>query len=87
MSIDGDLEGAVDIPGYRLTTGKSSFVNAAVSAAEVLVNGRLDGHVTADFVDWSGSGLVTAHLFLLTPSTGLRAGGGGRVVDGAGRDG
>jgi cytoskeletal protein CcmA (bactofilin family) len=62
LTIDGDFEGTIDIPGYRLTTGKSSFVNAAVSASEVLVNGRLDGHVTADFIELRPGAFVTAHL-------------------------
>ncbi|HWT46846.1 MAG TPA: polymer-forming cytoskeletal protein, partial [Vicinamibacterales bacterium] len=62
LTIDGVFEGTIDIPGYRLTLGKASLVNAAVSAAEVSVNGRLDGHVTADFIELLPGALVTAHL-------------------------
>ena len=62
LTIDGVFEGTIDIPGYRLTTGKTSFVNAAVSASEVTVHGRLDGHITADFVELLPGALVTANL-------------------------
>jgi cytoskeletal protein CcmA (bactofilin family) len=62
LTIDGVFEGTIDIPGYRLTLGKASLVNAAVSAAEVSVNGRLDGHVTADFIELLPGAFVTAHL-------------------------
>lgn len=62
LTIDGVFEGTIDIPGYRLTIGKLSSVNAAVSASEVSVNGRLDGHITADFVELLPGAFVTAHL-------------------------
>ena len=62
LTIDGVFEWTIDIPGYRLTLGKASLVNAAVSAAEVSVNGRLDGHVTADFIELLPGAFVTAHL-------------------------
>lgn len=62
LTIDGVFEGTIDIPGYTLTTGKASFVNAAVSAATVTVNGRLDGHITADFVELLPGATVTANL-------------------------
>lgn len=62
LTIDGVFEGTIDIPGYTLTTGKASFVNAAVSAGSVTVNGRLDGHITADFVELLPGATVTANL-------------------------
>ena len=62
LTIDGVFEGTIDIPGYCLTTGKTSFVNAAVSAGTVSVNGRLDGHITADLVEVRPGALVTANL-------------------------
>jgi len=62
LTIDGVFEWTIDIPGYRLTLGKASLVNAAVSAAEVSVNGRLDRHVTADFIELLPGAFVTAHL-------------------------
>ena len=62
LTIDGVFEGTIDVPGYRLTLGKSSLVNAAVNAGEVTVNGRLDGHIIADFVELLPGALVTAHL-------------------------
>ena len=62
LTIEGVFEGTIDISGYTLTTGKASFINAAVSAATVTVNGRLDGHITADFVELLPGATVTANL-------------------------
>jgi len=62
LTIDGVFEGTIDIPGYTLTLAEGSFVNAAVSAASVTINGRLDGHITADFVELRPGALVTANL-------------------------
>ena len=58
LTIDGVFEGTIDIPGYTLTTGKASCVNAAVSAASVTVY----GHITADSVELLPGATVTAHL-------------------------
>lgn len=62
LTIDGVFEGTIDITGYTLTTGTASFVNAAVSAGSVTINGRLDGHITADFVELLPGATVTANL-------------------------
>jgi cytoskeletal protein CcmA (bactofilin family) len=62
LTIDGVFEGTIDLNGYALTTGKSSSVNATVSAGAVTVNGRLDGHITADMVELRPGALVTANL-------------------------
>jgi cytoskeletal protein CcmA (bactofilin family) len=62
LTIDGVFEGTIDITGYALTTGTASFVNAAVSAGSVTINGRLDGHITADFVELLPGATVTANL-------------------------
>lgn len=62
LTIDGVFEGTIDIPGYTLTTSKASFVNAAVSAGTVTINGRLDGHITADLVELLPGSTVTANL-------------------------
>ena len=62
LTIDGVFEGTIDITGYTLTTGTASFVSAAVSAGSVTVNGRLDGHITADFVELLPGATVTANL-------------------------
>jgi cytoskeletal protein CcmA (bactofilin family) len=62
LTIDGVFEGTIDIQGYTLTTGKASSVNAAVCAGSVTVNGKLDGHITADFVERLPGATVTANL-------------------------
>jgi cytoskeletal protein CcmA (bactofilin family) len=62
LTIDGVFEGTIDITGYTLTTGTASFVSAAVSAGSVTINGRLDGHITADFVELLPGATVTANL-------------------------
>jgi cytoskeletal protein CcmA (bactofilin family) len=65
LTIDGVFEGTIDIPGYRLTLGKASLVNASVSAAEVSVYGRLDGDVTAEFIELLPGARVSAQLLTM----------------------
>ena len=62
LTIDGTFEGTIDLHGHRLITGQTSWINAAVNAGTVTVNGRLDGHITADSVDIRPGALVPATL-------------------------
>jgi cytoskeletal protein CcmA (bactofilin family) len=48
LTIDGEVEGAVDVVGHRLTVGPSGKLQAdAVKAREVVVAGKLTGSVDA----------------------------------------
>lgn len=62
VTIEGKFEGAIDIPGHRLTVAAGSEVKARVSARAVTVLGRLEGHVTADVVEIRPTAVVDASL-------------------------
>jgi cytoskeletal protein CcmA (bactofilin family) len=62
LTIDGQFEGSIDLPGHHLVTGAGSNVNASVTAHGVTVRGRLEGHITADRVDISPTALVEASV-------------------------
>jgi cytoskeletal protein CcmA (bactofilin family) len=45
LTIDGEVEGTIELQEHRLTVGPSGKVNAAVKAREVVVLGTLHGNV------------------------------------------
>jgi len=51
ITIDGMFEGSIDLPKHRLIASKGSHVNAQVTALAVTIDGRLEGHITAESVD------------------------------------
>src|ERR1041385_2296255 len=64
LYIDGRVEGAINLPGNRVTVGRNGQVQANINAKEVVVLGKVKGNVTAsDRVDirneWSLGGDVT----------------------------
>ena len=62
IRIDGAFEGQIDLPRHRLVAAEGSYVNAAVTARAVTIDGRLEGHVTADLVDIGPTATVEANL-------------------------
>jgi cytoskeletal protein CcmA (bactofilin family) len=52
LTIDGEVEGTVEMQEHRLTIGPNGKVRASVKAREVIVLGTLNGNVeTADRID------------------------------------
>jgi cytoskeletal protein CcmA (bactofilin family) len=47
LYIDGRIEGSINLPGNRVTVGRSGTVAAVVSAREVVVEGKIIGNVNA----------------------------------------
>jgi cytoskeletal protein CcmA (bactofilin family) len=47
LFIDGRVEGAINLPGSRVTLGRNGQVGANISAREVVVSGKVRGNVTA----------------------------------------
>ena len=45
LTIDGEVEGAVELPEHRLTVGQNGKVMAGVNAREVVVMGTIHGNV------------------------------------------
>ena len=46
LYIDGRVEGAINLPGYRVTVGPNGEVLANIIAKEVLILGKVKGNVT-----------------------------------------
>src|SRR5579859_656356 len=57
LYIDGRVEGAINLPGNRVTIGRNGQVQANINAKEVVVLGKVKGNVTAsDRVDIRNEG-------------------------------
>ena len=62
ITIGGTFEGTIDLPKHRLVAAEGSRVNASVTALAVTIDGRLEGHITADSVDIGPKASVDASL-------------------------
>lgn len=63
LYVDGQVEGAIDPKGNRLTIGPNGCVKANVNASAVVVQGKLEGNVQAsDRVDLKQSAVVTGDI-------------------------
>ena len=63
LYIDGQVEGAIDPKGNRLTIGPNGRVKASVKACAVVVQGKLEGDISAsDRVDLRRSAIVTGNI-------------------------
>jgi cytoskeletal protein CcmA (bactofilin family) len=63
LYIDGRVEGAINLPGNRVTVGRNGQVQANVSAKEVVVLGKVKGNVTAsDRVDIRNEGSLSGDV-------------------------
>ena len=52
LFVDGNVEGAIHIPGHRVTIGRNSTVKADITAREVVVMGTVRGNIKcADLLD------------------------------------
>ena len=51
VTVDFAFEGTIDLPSHGLVVAEGSNVQATVTAKSVVVNGRLDGHISADRVE------------------------------------
>jgi cytoskeletal protein CcmA (bactofilin family) len=63
LYIDGRVEGAINLPGNRVTVGRNGQVQANISAREVVVLGKVKGNLTAsDRVDIRNEGSLTGDV-------------------------
>lgn len=63
LFVDGKLEGSVELPGNTLTVGVNGQVQANVNAREVVIQGKLNGNVTAaDRVEIKAQGALTGDV-------------------------
>jgi cytoskeletal protein CcmA (bactofilin family) len=47
LYIDGRVEGAINLPGHRVTVGRNGQVQANINAKEVVILGKVKGNITA----------------------------------------
>ncbi|AXC12856.1 protein of unknown function DUF583 [Acidisarcina polymorpha] len=63
LYIDGKVEGAINLPGNRVTVGRNGQVSANISAREVVVLGKVKGNINAsDRVDIRSEGALTGDV-------------------------
>jgi cytoskeletal protein CcmA (bactofilin family) len=63
LYIDGKVEGAINLPGNRVTIGRNGQVAANVSAREIVVLGKVRGNCQAsDRVDIRSEGSLTGDV-------------------------
>jgi cytoskeletal protein CcmA (bactofilin family) len=63
LYIDGKVEGAINLPGNRVTIGRNGTVGANVTAREVVVMGKVRGNVSAsDRVDIRAEGALSGDV-------------------------
>ena len=46
LTIEGAVEGTINLPGHSVAVGKSGVVNANINAATVAIKGRVKGDIT-----------------------------------------
>ncbi len=63
LYIDGKVEGAINLPGNRVTIGRNGQVAASISAREIVVLGKVRGNCQAsDRVDIRSEGSLTGDV-------------------------
>ena len=63
LYIDGKVEGAINLPGNRVTIGRNGQVAANITAREVVVLGKVRGNIQAsDRVDIRSEGSLTGDV-------------------------
>jgi cytoskeletal protein CcmA (bactofilin family) len=63
LYVDGRVEGAINLPGHRVTVGRNGQVQANVNAKEIVVLGKIKGNVTAsDRVDIRNESSLTGDV-------------------------
>ena len=63
LYIDGRVEGAINLPGNRVTVGRNGVVNANVVAREIVIIGKVKGNLNAsDRVDIRNEGSLTGDV-------------------------
>src|ERR1035437_1755964 len=63
LYIDGKVEGAINLPGNRVTIGRNGQVAANITAREVVVLGKVRGNIQAsDPVDIRSEGSLTGDV-------------------------
>jgi len=63
LYIDGQVEGSIDLRHHSLTVGPNGNVKAGISAKSIIIQGKVDGSLTAsDRLDLRKSAVVTGDV-------------------------
>ena len=63
LTIDGDVEGSIELGGHGLTIGQDATVKADLLARTVIISGRVKGNVRAvEKVDLKSTGTVEGDI-------------------------
>ena len=63
LTIDGTVEGRIELEGHLLTIGEHGVIQAELQAKNIVIHGRLDGDVSADDkVEISATGSVRGDI-------------------------
>ncbi len=63
LFVDGEVEGSIQLNGHSLTIGQHGRVRAEIKAKDVVVQGRVDGNVTAgDHLDLRKTAIVIGDM-------------------------
>jgi cytoskeletal protein CcmA (bactofilin family) len=63
LKIEGKIEGAISLGGYRLNVGSTAHIHADITAREVVVAGEVIGNVTApDRIELKKGGSIVGDL-------------------------
>jgi cytoskeletal protein CcmA (bactofilin family) len=63
LYIDGRVEGAINLPGNRVTVGRNGQIQANINAKELVVLGKVKGNITAsDRVDIRNEGSLAGDV-------------------------
>ena len=63
LTIDGEIEGSIDVGGHNLTIGPGASVKADLAAKTSTISGAVTGNVQAtEKVDLRGTGSVTGNI-------------------------
>jgi cytoskeletal protein CcmA (bactofilin family) len=63
LTIDGDVQGSIELGGHSLTIGQEARIRADLMAKTVTISGRVNGNVKAvDKVDLRATGSVDGNI-------------------------
>ena len=63
LYIDGRVEGSIDLRNHSITVGPSGTVKAGITAKSIVIQGKVDGSLTAyDRLDLRKSAVVTGDV-------------------------
>jgi cytoskeletal protein CcmA (bactofilin family) len=63
LYVDGEVEGSIDLRNHSLTVGPNGKVKASINAKCIVVQGKVDGSMTAsDRLDLRKSAVVTGDV-------------------------